>query len=143
MKSYTLRPDIFTLNFNFTLSGTARRMLFELEGGICTLCGVNAQEMWEKIRQLSPPERMQALMNSVFKVSSKALKSPSEGDFWQADHIIPVSEGGGECTLSNLRTLCTPCHERETAKLKQRLKLKGAPPAKDIRGFFGGLGKKT
>ena len=33
-----------------------------------------------------------------------------EGDFWQADHIVPVAEGGGECSLANLRTLCTPCH---------------------------------
>jgi 5-methylcytosine-specific restriction endonuclease McrA len=39
---------------------------------------------------------------------------------WQADHIIPVVEGGGECGLDNIRTLCTPCHRRETASLAAR-----------------------
>lgn len=39
---------------------------------------------------------------------------------WQADHIVPVIEGGGSCDLSNLRTLCTDCHKAETAKLAKR-----------------------
>lgn len=39
---------------------------------------------------------------------------------WEADHILPVVEGGGECDLSNLRTLCLPCHRAETAKLAKR-----------------------
>lgn len=42
---------------------------------------------------------------------------PKAGDFWQADHINPVCEGGGECDLDNYRTLCTICHEKETKKL--------------------------
>ena len=29
---------------------------------------------------------------------------------WQADHIIPVAEGGGLCGLENMRTLCVLCH---------------------------------
>jgi hypothetical protein len=46
----------------------------------------------------------------------------TEGQFWQADHIVPVAEGGGLCGIENLRTLCTVCHLRETADLKKRLK---------------------
>ena len=45
------------------------------------------------------------------------ISKPKEGLFWQADHIVPVCEGGGECDLSNYRTLCTPCHDKETRKL--------------------------
>ena len=45
------------------------------------------------------------------------------GDLWQADHIVPVSEGGGEADLDNYRTLCDPCHARETAALQVRLSL--------------------
>ena len=37
--------------------------------------------------------------------------------YWNADHIVPVCEGGGECGLDNLRTLCVKCHKKETAKL--------------------------
>ena len=40
--------------------------------------------------------------------------------YWEMDHIIPVVEGGGDCGLENLRTLCVPCHRRETAALAKR-----------------------
>lgn len=43
---------------------------------------------------------------------------------WQADHIIPVAEGGGECGLENYRTLCTPCHNQVTRELRARLRKK-------------------
>lgn len=36
---------------------------------------------------------------------------------WEMDHRIPVVRGGGCCGLDNLRTLCKPCHDRETARL--------------------------
>ena len=45
--------------------------------------------------------------------------APRRGE-WDADHIVPVVEGGGSCGLENLRTLCTPCHKQETAKLAAR-----------------------
>lgn len=38
---------------------------------------------------------------------------------WEADHKIPVVEGGLNC-LANLRTLCVPCHKAETRKLAAR-----------------------
>lgn len=40
--------------------------------------------------------------------------------WWEADHIKPVVEGGGQCGLENLRTLCVPCHKRATAELAAR-----------------------
>jgi hypothetical protein len=33
-----------------------------------------------------------------------------------------VVQGGGECALENMRTLCIPCHKRATAELRQSLK---------------------
>jgi 5-methylcytosine-specific restriction protein A len=44
----------------------------------------------------------------------------ANGHTWEADHIIPVIEGGGECDLSNLRTLCLKCHREQTAALAKR-----------------------
>lgn len=45
----------------------------------------------------------------------------TQNQAWAADHIIPVAEGGGACALENYRTLCVPCHRRETAALRKRL----------------------
>jgi len=45
-------------------------------------------------------------------------------NLWDADHIVPVAEGGGECSLENLRTLCIWCHHNETARLRRRLSQK-------------------
>lgn len=40
--------------------------------------------------------------------------------WWDADHIIPVCEGGGQCGIENYRTLCIPCHKKETKELAAR-----------------------
>jgi hypothetical protein len=33
---------------------------------------------------------------------------------WDADHIVPVEHGGGECDLANYQTLCWWCHAEKT-----------------------------
>ena len=52
-----------------------------------------------------------------------------------------IHKGGGSAGLDNFRTLCTPCHAVETAKLRTRLKAHKAKMAaigtKDIRACFG------
>lgn len=49
----------------------------------------------------------------------KGWKEPR--DLWEADHIIPVSEGGDH-EPGNLRTLCQPCHKQRTKALASRRK---------------------
>jgi 5-methylcytosine-specific restriction endonuclease McrA len=48
------------------------------------------------------------------------VRPGSRKSLWDADHIVPVVEGGGECDLSNIRTLCLKCHRKVTAELRQR-----------------------
>lgn len=50
-----------------------------------------------------------------------ALCGVTDREDWQADHTVPVVEGGGECGLDGMRTLCGACHKQETAKLRARL----------------------
>ena len=44
-----------------------------------------------------------------------------QSSWWEADHIVPVVEGGGQCDLSNFRTLCVRCHWKVTRELRARL----------------------
>jgi len=90
-------------------------------------CGCKA--LYLRISALEPAERLSALCDVNWNMPKGAaaldrlLQNPKEGDFWQADHILAVAEGGGGCGLENLRTLCTPCHKIETDNLRHRLRL--------------------
>jgi 5-methylcytosine-specific restriction endonuclease McrA len=51
---------------------------------------------------------------------------------WEADHIIPVADGGGECGLENYRLLCRPCHLRITLDWRaSRARVKGLAPGQE------------
>lgn len=114
--------------------GYQRRLVEERDKGICALCGIDTGEVSDLA------ERFQSEARDVLKTKSKGFgrnryKYWPHGDYkdflramgftrqhvWEMDHILPVSEGGGGCGLENLRTLCIPCHDQETAKLKARL----------------------
>ena len=49
--------------------------------------------------------------------------------WWEADHIVPVAEGGGQCGPENYRTLCIRCHRVVTNQLRQRLRVANGPVA--------------
>jgi HNH endonuclease len=139
-------------------STQVRAQVFGLEGGVCRKCGIDAHSLFTRISSLSPPERLNALINAKFTLPKSAgalerlLQKPKEGDFWQADHIVAVAEGGGGCGLDNLQTLCTPCHHEETKILRARLRFAPHPDDTssdgkrkqlDIRAAFLGPTKKV
>lgn len=125
-------------------SSLIRRQLFAMECGVCQLCGRDAQAVYQKLKSLTPPERVQELLQlGILKhFPEAAIQNPQESHFWHADHELPVAEGGGQCGLENLRTLCVPCHHVETAALRQRMKqaknMRAATGTKDLRECFGG-----
>ncbi len=90
-----------------------RERVFARDRGICAACGIDTQAEWRRIRRLRGVSRRQAMMNwGILTSRRKSL--------WDADHVIPVVEGGGECDLDNLRTLCLKCHRRATDELRAR-----------------------
>lgn len=110
-----------------------REQLFALEGGVCQKCHTDTHALFLQVKAMSSvAERRRALENAkCFVVPqsqhafTRILNDLKEGLFWQADHIVPVAEGGGSCGLENLRTLCSRCHQEETEELRRRLKLTG------------------
>ncbi|XP_005390819.1 PREDICTED: DNA annealing helicase and endonuclease ZRANB3 isoform X3 [Chinchilla lanigera] len=98
-----------------------RARVFEIEHGVCQLCNINAQELFLRLRD-SPKSQRKSLLDATWtsKLSleqlNEMIRNPGEGHFWQVDHIKPVYEGGGQCSLDNLQTLCTVCHKEKTAR---------------------------
>jgi 5-methylcytosine-specific restriction enzyme A len=86
----------------------------ERDHGICAACGIPTIEL-ERVRRSS--------RGFSFRSERRRDWGPwanSNGAFWEADHIVPVVEGGGCCGLDNYRTLCLKCHKAETAELARR-----------------------
>jgi 5-methylcytosine-specific restriction endonuclease McrA len=93
--------------------GYLRGQVFERDRGICALCGVDCAAETRRLKRLRGEARKYAW-------ASWGLKPSQRRSLWDADHILPVIEGGGECDLDNIRTLCLRCHRSATASLRGR-----------------------
>lgn len=92
--------------------GHLRQRVWERDRGLCAHCGLNCVTEWARIKRLRGVAKLKAL---------EEWRPGKRKSLWDADHIVPVAEGGGECDLSNLRTLCLKCHRSCTAELRKRL----------------------
>ncbi|KAJ8003681.1 hypothetical protein DPEC_G00150850 [Dallia pectoralis] len=123
-----------------------RARVLQTEQGVCQGCGLQAHQLYLKVRDAPPTHRKEMLENTwlaqlSLKQLNEMIRAPVEGQFWQVDHIRPVYSGGGQCSLDNLQTLCTVCHRTRTAQqAKERSKIKkglaASELASDITRFF-------
>jgi 5-methylcytosine-specific restriction enzyme A len=97
--------------------GYLREKVFERDHGVCAACSVDTMALRRDMRKLDYAARRSFLKE--WRIGERSRKS-----LWDADHVTPVAEGGGQCDLSNMRTLCLQCHREATAALRERLKLK-------------------
>ncbi len=95
--------------------GYLREQVFARDRGVCAQCGVDTVALRRDMRKLDFAARRGFLRQW-------SLREDSRKSLWDADHIVPVAEGGGQCDLSNMRTLCLLCHRQATAALRERLK---------------------
>ncbi len=93
--------------------GYLRDQVFARDHGVCALCGIDTAAEYRRLRRARYTRRRALL-------ASWGLQSLNRRSLWDADHIVPVAEGGGECDLDNLRTLCLRCHRQVTAQLRER-----------------------
>ncbi len=94
-------------------AGYLRDCLFARDRGVCALCGVDTAAAWSWLRKMPPGRRAVALREW-------GLKTLARKSLWDADHIVPVADGGGECDLANMRTLCLKCHRKVTLEWRAR-----------------------
>ena len=103
-----------------------RDAVFKRDRGVCARCTVDTVSAYSMLRR-ARGERRRALLQ-VWGLPALRRKS-----LWDADHILPVVEGGGECDLSNLRTLCIHCHRVVTDELRLRLSTARAAKSTPLR----------
>ena len=99
--------------------GYLREKVFARDKGVCAECGVDTTGIRRDVRKLDYAARRRFFREW-------RLREGSRKSLWDADHIVPVAEGGGQCDLTNMRTLCLRCHREVTAALRARLGARGA-----------------
>jgi 5-methylcytosine-specific restriction endonuclease McrA len=87
-----------------------RREVKRRDKGICRLCGLNVVKAHREWTRAKPP--------AVDRAARRRWRAMRPR--WEADHIVPVADGGGECGLDNYRLLCRPCHVRVTTAWRAR-----------------------
>jgi hypothetical protein len=75
---------------------------------------LNTASLRAKWNKLAPDDRAAAEKAYGLRRGQRTM--------WDADHIVPVALGGGQCGLEGYRTLCLPCHRTATAELRALLK---------------------
>lgn len=114
-----------------------RRKVFERDHGICEICAIDTIALQDALRHMqwdyhsSYRYVYRQLMHDHYHhgrtLFAKFLKDNWLAGWdhaWDADHIHPVIEGGGECGLEGYRTLCVRCHKAVTRELRWRLSKK-------------------
>ena len=98
--------------------GYLRDRVFARDKGVCALCQADTVAIYSALKRSRGTARVAGL--SLYGMQTIS----SRRSLWDADHIRPVAEGGGQCDLDNLRTLCLPCHREATARLRLRLRVR-------------------
>ncbi len=88
-----------------------RDCVYQRDKGICKLCNTDTKQISKTALSLSGPAKIEYLNDNNISLKRKIWVRKHGGGLWDADHIIPVKEGGGLCGLENIRTLCLNCHK--------------------------------
>ena len=112
-----------------------RAFIYNRDRGKCGKCGCDADKLRREISDMKFSELSgncqikrylklnyqncdlsSVTANEAFYILIQLLSKP----LWEIDHIQCVWEGGGLCKMSNLMTLCIPCHKEKTKSDRSR-----------------------
>lgn len=89
--------------YNATDPRLARLRIRRRDRGVCAACGLDTNALRRKLRGRGAAAR---LRERGF-VPRRSL--------WELDHVVPLIDGGSH-DVSNLQTLCRPCHQEKSAR---------------------------
>ncbi len=89
-----------------------RKEVWKRDRGVCRMCGFDVRQADRVWKRNKPP--------AIDRAARRAWRAARPR--WEADHILPVADGGGECGLDNYRLLCRGCHAAVTSQWR-RLKV--------------------
>jgi 5-methylcytosine-specific restriction enzyme A len=87
-----------------------REQVWKRDQGVCQRCRVNIRALDREWRRLEPARAGRRALGIWRRMRPR----------WEADHILPVADGGGECGLENYRLLCRACHLTVTLEWRGR-----------------------
>jgi len=123
----------------------ARQAVFRRDQGVCTHCRLDCGRLDRIIARLrfntahgaddirdaytgersAPAVDAEGEATALWLIENLGLgRRKRSCSLWQADHRMPFSDGGADCGLGNLRTLCLECHRVQTRELHRQLKSK-------------------
>ncbi len=95
-----------------------RQQVKKRDKGTCRLCGFQVTKAHREWTRAKPP--------ASDRKARKLWRATRPR--WEADHIVPVADGGGECGLDNYRLLCRSCHVSVTVAWRRQRAAAGLPP---------------
>lgn len=107
-------------------SSYVRAYIAKRDKHTCQICGLKCRGFLKRMRTfvgLAVGDAKRKKEEQWFSKHGMAwVNTNRRSTFYDIDHIVPVSEGAGQCGEDNLRLLCLSCHRIETAKLRAKAK---------------------
>jgi len=87
-----------------------REQVLARDRGECQLCGLNLRSAERRWRLARPAPHDRTARRRWRQARPR----------WEADHVVPVADGGGGCGLENYRLLCRDCHVSVTSAWRRQ-----------------------
>ena len=103
-----------------TNPGFLKTLVYRRDKGICAFCNTDTKKVAKEIRSAEYEDVKVLRKQWGVHKKRRIWKRKWGGGLWDADHITRVVDGGGLCGLENMRTLCIPCHKKESATKRRK-----------------------
>jgi hypothetical protein len=93
-----------------------RDHVYQRDLGQCAICKIDTRYQKIKVEDLKRSAKTSGANDELNQYLADIRVTPFESSksLWHADHILAVMDGGGQCGIDNIRTLCVSCHKGVT-----------------------------